>query len=1151
MWPLRELLMSRFKFLVARAVLGVLNITAAVVLTACGGGGGGSDPTPPPGGSPVNVAPVANAGTAQSVAVGAQVTLSGSASSDANGDALSYAWTLTSKPVGSAAVLTGATTVTASFKVDVAGPYIASLVVSDGKLSSPAVSVTVTSAAANVAPVANAGPNQNALVGAVVKLDGRGSSDANGDALVYTWVLVKPPASAATLIDAKTATPSFTPDVVGTYAAGLVVSDGKLNSAATSVVVNVTAASVGPFTVSGSVVASNVSTVDSDTNDPNQVGRASNNTLATAQPSGNPGLVVGYVNQPSTGPRGVNYTAGDISDIYLVAGQVVELNFGDDDAADLDLKIYDSAGNLVGKSTGVSRSECVLVRRTGSYYIQVFAFDGASTYELAWAAPRPSSTCANVTPTSATEAAFVAGEIVGKAVASAGTSTNAGAATSSAQQINPSATSLLQSAGIQVKAAAWDAPMLLSLPSNRAQRAQSLRALQAGDRVRARALSAKASASIGATGTAPTPNREAPADLSETARLAFDTVVAAKLLQQSGQFAYAELNWVLEATQVRSGTWPPNDTDVSRQPHLDLIKLPQAFAAFSSLSPASTYTPIVAVIDTGVVTNHPELQRMLVPGYDFVSNTTSAGDGGGIDSDANDATPAGQNAVFHGTHVAGTVAAETFNGLGMAGVAPMARIMPVRVLGVTGSGAFYDILQGVRFAAGLTNDSGTLPARRADVINLSLGGAGACPAAVADVMASARAQGVIVVAAAGNEKRAPVGFPANCAGVIAVSAIAYDGSLASYSNVGPEVAVTAPGGDASKASPAGRDEIWSLSATFVADAAGVLTRRPGYRALQGTSMATPHVAGVLALMRAVNPALTPANVDALLAAGSLTDEVGAAGRDIEFGFGRINAQKAVQAAGGAAPAPTPSLQVSPAQLDFGATLTELTVTFRRVNGSTDTPTTFTSSSLNPQAVRVFIPTGGNPTAGPFNFLVRVDRTLLAPSETVVRVQFNTTAGAKLPFDVLTAPRPVLSGSQRGVGPLYVLAIDADNTTKAVAEALSQSTTANYAYTITGLKIPRVIITAGTDLDNDGFICGAAEPCSAYPTLGSPTVLSMTGNRTRIDFDLSSGTTKGASLSTGSIGPQGVPRLRLQDPSKDAPKDAPQNTPQDTPQDKQR
>jgi serine protease len=1064
-----------------------------VLLTACGSGGSG-DSNPAPGPTPANVAPVANAGAAQSVASGGLVSLNGTGSSDANGDALTYTWALVSRPAGSTAALIGPTTARPTFTADLAGTYTLSLVVNDGKVSSAAVSVAITAtAAANVAPVANPGVDRTGVTGTLVQLDGRASSDANGDPLTYIWALVKPAGSTATLLNATTATPSFTPDVVGIYGVGLAVSDGKLTSPAKAIVVNVSAPAVGPFSISGTVIAPSVSTVDSDTNDTNQRSRASNNTFATAQPSGNPGLVVGYVNEPSKGPKGANYTAGDTKDIYkadLVAGQVVELNFGDDQNADLDINVYDSAGKLVGFSEGVSRSECVLVRRTGIYYIEVLAFDGASTYELSWAAPRPSSTCPNVTPASADVAPFVAGDVIGKPLP-AGT----------AGISNARAEAWLQSAGMTVRgAASADNPRLFSLPSQAVARAQALRVLQRGDRVRALAAGAQAAE----------PNRQAPSDAPDDTQLAVDTVVAAKLMRRSGQFAYAELNQVMEASQVRLGAWPPNDSDLSRQPHLELIKLPQAFAALSSQSPVSTYTPIVAVIDTGVVANHPELQRMLVPGYDFVSNATSGGDGDGIDADPNDASGAGQNASFHGSHVAGTVAAETFNGAGMVGVAPMARIMPVRVLGVTGSGSTYDIVQGMRFAARLANDSTTLPARRADVINLSLGGAGACSATMAETISAVRAQGAIVVIAAGNEKGAPVSSPANCPGAIAVSAIAYDGTLAAYSNVGPEVAVTAPGGDSSRSTPAGRDEIWSLSATFVADAQGNPVRRPSYRGLQGTSMAAPHVAGVMALMRAANPNLTPANVDALLAQGVLTDDVGAPGRDNQFGYGRINALKAVQAAG-AAPAVTPSLQLSPATLDFGGTLTDLNVTVTRLNGSTDTPKTFLSRSLNPGAVQLTAPVGGNPAAGPFKYNVRLDRALLAPSETVIRVEITTNNAVVLPFDVVVGARPVLSASQRGVGPVYVLVVDADNTDTLAGNVTTQSTTTSYSYTVTGVKVPRVVVAAGTDLDNDLYICGPAEPCSAYPTLGSPTVLNMSANRTGIDLSLTSGSVNGAKL----------------------------------------
>jgi len=186
--------------------------------------------------------PVANAGSAQNVVAGAVVTLDGSRSSDANGDALTYTWTFNSKPAGSAAALAGAATVRPAFTADVAGSYVLSLVVNDGQLNSAPAIVVVTAAFANVAPVADAGNAQSVVAGTGVTLDGSRSSDANGDPLTYAWTLVsRPTGSAAVLSGATTVSPTFTADLVGAYVAQLTVRDGLLNSPISTVVVSATA----------------------------------------------------------------------------------------------------------------------------------------------------------------------------------------------------------------------------------------------------------------------------------------------------------------------------------------------------------------------------------------------------------------------------------------------------------------------------------------------------------------------------------------------------------------------------------------------------------------------------------------------------------------------------------------------------------------------------------------------------------------------------------------------------------------------------------------------------------------------------------------------------------------------------------------------
>jgi hypothetical protein len=197
-----------------------------------------------------NSAPVANAGAAQSVLVGASVTLDGSQSTDANKDVLTYKWLLFSKPVGSAVELSSTTAAKPTFTADTSGTYVARLIVNDGTIDSSISTVVVTAVTGNAKPVADAGKNQVVANGATVTLDGSASSDANHDTLSYKWVLLsKPSSSTAALSATAVAMPTFTADVAGTYVASLIVNDGTVDSAAVSVAVKSNAA---PVAVAGS-----------------------------------------------------------------------------------------------------------------------------------------------------------------------------------------------------------------------------------------------------------------------------------------------------------------------------------------------------------------------------------------------------------------------------------------------------------------------------------------------------------------------------------------------------------------------------------------------------------------------------------------------------------------------------------------------------------------------------------------------------------------------------------------------------------------------------------------------------------------------------------------------------------------------------------
>ncbi|MDQ0868291.1 subtilisin family serine protease [Arthrobacter sp. V1I9] len=265
----------------------------------------------------------------------------------------------------------------------------------------------------------------------------------------------------------------------------------------------------------------------------------------------------------------------------------------------------------------------------------------------------------------------------------------------------------------------------------------------------------------------------------------------------------------------------------------------------------------VAVIDTGI-TNHSDLSSNIVPGYDFISDTSLSNDGDGRDSNATDAGDYcnGTASSWHGTHVAGTIAAVANNGRGVAGVAYGAKVQPLRALGSCG-GYLSDIADAVVWAAGGTVSAVPANATPAKVINMSLGGAGECNAYFQSALDFAADQGVAVVAAAGNENSPTSGStPANCDNIITVGATGRAGSRAFYSNYGPEVDVSAPGGDASTS---GYDAIlstWNEGKTTAGAEA--------YGFMQGTSMAAPHVAAVAALMMTAGSTPTPADVEAKL-----------------------------------------------------------------------------------------------------------------------------------------------------------------------------------------------------------------------------------------------------------------------------------------------
>ncbi len=302
------------------------------------------------------------------------------------------------------------------------------------------------------------------------------------------------------------------------------------------------------------------------------------------------------------------------------------------------------------------------------------------------------------------------------------------------------------------------------------------------------------------------------------------------------------------------------------------------------LIPRAGADVVVAVLDTGVRTDHLDLRDRLLPGYDFIRDVPTANDGNARDTDASDpgdwitaaenarggafANCGEENSSWHGTKVAGIIGAATNNNIGMAGIAFGALIRPVRVLGKCG-GFDSDIIAGMLWAAGI--DQPELPGSspRAQVLNMSLGSEGACSAAYRDAVAQVNARGSVIVAAAGNSAGRAVGTPANCPGMIAVAGLRHAGSKVGFSDLGPEISIAAPGGNCiniSAGSACLYPIVTATNAGSQAPLAGSSAYTDSFDISVGISFAAPIVAGTAALVLGAQPSLNPTEVRNLLRA---------------------------------------------------------------------------------------------------------------------------------------------------------------------------------------------------------------------------------------------------------------------------------------------
>lgn len=536
------------------------------------------------------------------------------------------------------------------------------------------------------------------------------------------------------------------------------------------------------------------------------------------------------------------------------------------------------------------------------------------------------------------------------------------------------------------------------------------------------------------------------------------------------------------------------DSRLPQQWHYSLINGPIAWQLDASGGAGVN----VAVLDSGLFRSggewHPDFGGNVLPGFDAV-------DGDNLPSDPGNAVG---GSVYHGTHVAGTVAAAV-NSNGGAGVAFGAGLIPVRVLGEGGTGTLADLLEGMREILG----GGTTA--RADVVNLSLGGLPCNERMVSDpsvagslqaLINEGDAQGIIYVAAAGNSSTSQPSCPAALDNVLSVSAVDGAGNLASYSNFGSTIDLAAPGGDASR--DGNGDGIGDLvSSTSGATVNGQL--QPVYRGLQGTSMAAPHVSGVLALMKsevANKDELTFADIEALLRSGQMTTfSCDPDCPSSELGYGLIDAGKALEAVlSGIAPKLlTSSLAVVNLATESGLAVSQ-TVELAPLGNYSISVDNITTSDPWFSVVQGSGPFLNVTRADPLQLELVLDPNQLEAGASVrgaLDISYTPDGGSPNTLKIPVIGQRITDQQARDAGRHFVLLVEPDPdgglfTTVAQTAARAENGQYRFEFIPDDGQAPELqnevppgnyLLVAGTDLDNDGVICHAGEACAEYPIAG--------------------------------------------------------------------
>ena len=589
------------------------------------------------------------------------------------------------------------------------------------------------------------------------------------------------------------------------------------------------------------------------------------------------------------------------------------------------------------------------------------------------------------------------------------------------------------------------------------------------------------------------------------------TLAKIQLLNEHPDIASASPNYVRKLIKPKTNTnsgFNPQDSYFALQWHYGQIQLEEAWSIMGAPLINAGDTIEIAVIDTGHLPQHPDASSATPGcdgGFDFISNPYQSIDGDGWDSDPTD--PGDLYLSYHGTHVAGTIGANTSNNLGVTGIAWGASLCHLRVLGLTG-GTEYDLIQAILYAAALPGDYEAYVARRArpvDIINLSLGGT-SYSFAENQAVQDAINQGVILVAAMGNEGSNVPQYPAAYPNVIGVGATGSTNSITSYSNYGNHIDVSAPGGDFNldTAQDGYPDGVLSLSADDY-DA----NIQYEYAFYEGTSMATPHVSGVIALMKQQYPVLDTQRFLAMLQQNLLTDDIMSPGFDQQSGFGQINALKAViSAQNQGQTTQSQQLLISNPNVIF----TETGAQTLSMTNLSNTQTTITQISWMESWVNIVpsqaLPLTLNPnqslslTVTVTDFLQKV-----GDLSALVTVGFNDASSRAFSVTTSLPPLPLTN-----IGSLYVVILDSNgnwpsyltNQWDYAITRVEPDQQGEYHFELhsagSGNPQDRFSLFASTDLDGDGKLCDFGEFCAS---LDFPENLTSNNSTFTISDDISS------------------------------------------------